>query len=245
MSTPALLIDLGNTRLKWAWYADGRLDPGGALVHRGQPLGPLLHEAFRGAPTPGAVHVCAVAARDTQAALRAWLQGRWPLLPHFVRVQREGYGVVNGYHDYRQLGVDRWVALIAARHWYGDDLCLFDCGSALTFDAIDREGRHLGGAILPGLGLMRRQLQGELGLEVQNGEVEPNLLAKGTEDGIATGTLHAAAAFVERALARMDGDWSALLTGGDAQTLAPHIARPVQLEPLLVLKGLATIADLT
>ncbi len=247
MSAPKLLIDLGNTRIKWAWYQHGRLGPSEARRHRGRPLGPLLNEAFQGSPSPAAILVSSVAPRDVEAALQAWLQGRWHVLPHFVRVQRQAYGVTNGYHDYRRLGVDRWVALIAAHHWYGGPLCLFDCGSAVTYDAIDAQGRHLGGAILPGVGLMRRLLADELQLE-DGGQVEPNLLARSTEDGIATGTAHAAAAFSEWAASRLavdEGPWRILLTGGDADLVARLLERPVDIEPQLILKGLATISDHT
>ncbi len=249
MNAPILLLDLGNTRLKWAWSHEGRLQDPRALDHRGRPIGPLLNDAFRGSPTPGGILVCSVAATPTTAALKAWLQGRWPLHPHFVRSQRQALGVTNGYHDHRRLGVDRWVALIGAYHHHGGELCLFDCGSALTFDAIDAQGQHLGGAILPGLGLMQRLLEDELGLDAQqHGQVEPNLLARSTEDGIATGTLASAAAFVERAHQRLDrgrGRWRCLLSGGDADAIAAQVTIPVQIEPLLVLKGLALIAEHT
>ncbi len=249
MSAPTLLLDLGNTRLKWAWSHGGRLHDPGHLDHRGHPIGPLLNDAFRTTPTPGGILVCSVAAPATAAALKAWLQGRWPLHPHFVRTQRHTLGVENGYHDYRRLGVDRWVALIGAHHHFGGNLCLFDCGSALTFDALDAQGRHLGGAILPGLGLMRRLLEDDLGLDTrQHGQVEPNLLARSTEDGIATGTLTSAAAFIEHAHQRLDGGqgcWRCLLSGGDAELIATQLSIPVQIEPLLVLKGLALIAEHT
>ncbi len=60
-------------------------------------------------------------------------------------------GLKNAYHDHRQLGVDRWLTLVAAFFLFDRDVLIVDAGSAITLDLLSQRQGHLGGAILPGL----------------------------------------------------------------------------------------------
>ena len=66
--------------------------------------------------------------------------------------------MTSGYRDPERLGVDRWLALIAARERSKQPTVIVDAGSACTIDLLDSEGRHLGGYILPGLTAMGEAL---------------------------------------------------------------------------------------
>jgi type III pantothenate kinase len=68
-----------------------------------------------------------------------------------LTTQAKVAGVRNGYVDPDKLGVDRWLALLGAMDFYGPvDKLIIDAGSAITIDLLTKDGRHLGGAILPG-----------------------------------------------------------------------------------------------
>ncbi|NDE02354.1 MAG: type III pantothenate kinase, partial [Gammaproteobacteria bacterium] len=158
-----LLVDLGNTRIKWAWLrADGT--PGRMLAaeHAGWKATDFAKELFarRSSGTKIEVHVVSVAAAPVRAALRkavCSVTGRWPRL---VRSVRRLAGVQNGYREPWRLGADRWLALLGARELQkpGSAVCVADIGTALTIDLLDAEGVHCGGAIVPGPQLMTETL---------------------------------------------------------------------------------------
>lgn len=239
-----LLVDIGNSRVKWGWAGAGRIEPGEPFAT--PAAAPVFPDAWMDAPPPGQIVVANVAGEGVAAALRAWSEGRWRLSPRFVRAEAEGFGVANGYETPGKLGVDRWVALVGARRACAGPVCVADCGTAVTFDALDGAGRHLGGLIAPGLALMRGSLaRGTRGLVLAGGEAQDGL-ARDTAAAIAAGTRQAAAGLVEhafRAAARELGVApSLLLTGGDAPDVAAALAVPCEVRPNLVLEGLLAIA---
>jgi len=248
-----LLVDLGNTRLRWAPADEaGRLGRVAAVVHAGRPLDEILDGAWSALEPPGRVLVCSVLGPPETGLLCGWVRRRWGTDPEVVRAVAEGWGVRNAYIEPAQLGADRWAALVAARASCPDrPVCVVDCGTAVTVDAMDAEGRHLGGLIAPGLGLMRRALAGGTAgvgeADAAGGRPEGvDLLARSTRDAVSAGTLCALVALVERVgseLAAELGEGTArILTGGDAAQLVPLLAPSWRHEPALVLRGLARMA---
>lgn len=111
----------------------------------------------------------------------------------FATTQTQQCGVRNGYRKPQQLGVDRWLAMLAAFHLpqraTGQSLCVVDCGTALTLDVLDATGRHLGGYIAPGLTAMREMLNQKLA-HIDIKPTDPGavkVLADNTADGVARG----------------------------------------------------------
>ncbi|HHQ40700.1 MAG TPA: type III pantothenate kinase [Chromatiales bacterium] len=248
-----LLADLGNTRLRWAVLGDdGTLGRTAAVVHGGRGLEPVLDAAWSGLAAPDAVLVCSVAGEDAAGVLAGWCRRRWGVEVTPVRAAAEGWGVRNAYHEPGRLGADRWAALVAARGLFPDrPVCIVDCGTAATVDALAADGTHLGGLIAPGLGLMRRALaSGTAGVaeaEALGGRPqEVALLARSTRDAVTAGTLHCLAAFVARAGAdvgeALGPGTVRVLTGGDATALLPLLDEGWRHEPALVLRGLARMA---
>ncbi len=240
----ALLIDIGNSRVKWGWAKAGRIEPGEPFATPACP--DAFAERWADAPPPAQVLVANVAGAGLAADLKAWTQKHWRLVPRFIRSEARGFGVTNGYASPEKLGVDRWAALVGARHACPGPVCVADCGTAITLDVLDGEGRHLGGLIAPGLGLMRGSLaRGTSGLGLAEGE-HPDRLARDTAAAIASGTRQAAAGLVEhgfRAAARLlGGEPRLLLTGGDAPNIAAELDIPGELRPDLVLEGLWVMA---
>jgi type III pantothenate kinase len=242
----ALLIDIGNSRIKWAWARQGRIEPGEPFATRvGGEEFPRRFGAF---PPPAQIAVANVAGAAIGDVLKAFAERQWGLAPQFAYSQARACGVVNGYDKPEKLGVDRWVGLIGARHATLGPCCVADCGTAITFDALDADGKHLGGLIAPGLSLMRTALAGGthgLGLAEDAGQ---SRLARDTAAAIAAGTRQAAAGLIEHAVRetarRLGGEPRLLLTGGDAPAVgAGLVGLPYELKPELVLEGLLAIAQ--
>lgn len=242
-----LLVDIGNGRAKWGLEKQNRVEPGPAFATQQILSRETLSSLWAYLPTPTSIMVSNVAGPDIAHGLKAWAEKHWGLPPIFVRSEAQGFGVCNAYLNPEKLGVDRWVALIAAHHGCSGPVCIADGGTAITVDALDAEGMHLGGVIAPGLALMRRSLEGgTCDLPLAQSESHERL-ARETHAGIASGTLQAAAGLIERCYRetanRVNSQPRLILTGGDAEVLASVLDIPCSVRPDLVLEGLLIIAD--
>ncbi|HEV2109879.1 MAG TPA: type III pantothenate kinase [Gammaproteobacteria bacterium] len=240
-----LLLDIGNTRIKWARLADGKLGAQQAEVHLEAELGPLLERVFDG-PAPERVLASNVAGPLVAAALRELCEERFGQRPELLIPGSELCGVKNGYKDPTRLGADRWAGVIGAFHRHGGPACVMDAGTAITVDAVDGKGKHLGGLIAPGPQTMRRALAGSTASLRDNGEGEFGLLCRETRSAISSGGWHTAAGFLERMHQLVGRELGTktrfLLTGGDAGRLAELVPSRFTLVPDLVLQGLAVVA---
>lgn len=240
-----LLIDIGNSRVKWAWW------DGAGLAGEGMPYsGGAIKDAFERIGAEGAapdrIVAVSVAGAPVDAELAAWCLARFRLAPTMVKAQPAGHGITNGYAQAERLGADRWAAMIGARQRTTDAVCVVDCGTAITVDFLDAAGRHHGGLIAPGVAAMRRALYNSAAGIADEGEGERTPIATDTRSAITAGTVYAAAAFVDRARGGMEqrigGAIRAMITGGEAAILAPLLQGAFEAAPDLVLEGLAAIA---
>ncbi len=241
-----LLVDLGNSRLKWAQAAAGDWSTG-AAVHAGQRMESVLDAAWGKLARPEKILMSSVAASDVRDTLLAWCQRRWSLTPVVIQAQAEQLGVRHCYAQPQTLGADRWAALIAVRGLTNASACIVDCGTAVTVDALAANGEFRGGAIFPGLQLLRASLlQGTGGIRSSPGQAD-SALACSTPDAVAGGTLQGLIGAVTRLLEeqmRVLGlGTQVFITGGDAPLLLPHLKHPAKHVPDLVLRGLARIAE--
>jgi type III pantothenate kinase len=241
-----LLVDAGNTRIRWAGVSGGAVRPGGCETHAGGDPQALLERAWSGLPTPRAVLVANVAGEEFGAHLRAWTTRHWGVSPQFVVPRRAAFGVVNAYRVPRRLGADRWAALVATRHRIPGPACVVDCGTAITMDVLSAKGEHLGGLIVPGIGLMRRVLVEHTAGVPDEPDGEVSLLARDTRDAVTGGTLYAAVAVLDRVVGDVAEELGPglvpVITGGDAARVLPLLRGRYRHEPDLVLEGLALIA---
>jgi len=246
-----LLLDVGNTRIKWAGVEDGQLQRAGGLTYHATALDVAFEEAWGDWRRPERVLVSNVAGREFAAALVRWVQVSWGIPVDFARPQRSGLGVVNGYGEAAQLGSDRWAALIGAHGRYPGAACVIDCGTAITIDALTADGEHLGGLIVPGIVMMHEALTKNLpgipsSLPADTVAGDACLLGRSTAQGIELGALHAAAGLMERVAASLDAQLGTglrrLITGGAAPGVLPLLPADYEHVPDLVLEGLALIA---
>jgi type III pantothenate kinase len=248
----SLLLDLGNTRLKAALRApDGALQPLGEARHRDTGVEAALATALDGAELRGIERaLCAnVAGESAGRALADALRARGVLL-EFLRASREAHGVRCAYEQPTRLGADRWAALLGARGLVEGPCLVVDAGSALTIDAMDAGGRHLGGWILPGLAMMVEALEartGDLGvLRRASAAQASGAFPADTGPAMEQGARLAAVGAIQAAWVRLQACASMparlLLTGGDGPGLAAELA-PAELVQDLVLRGLARAAS--
>jgi type III pantothenate kinase len=167
-------------------------------------------------------------------------------------VPRKGGGITVGYLEPWRLGVDRYAAAVGAHHLFpGVPVWIVGVGTAMTLDLVTAKGRHEGGVIVPGPGLMvetlltrtagiRRRAQG--GRSGSGG-----LLARSTRAAVHQGARFAAAALIDRAVAEaktlLGKSPFVVITGGGAAVLRPLLHSPAAGVPDLVLKGLAVLAQ--
>jgi type III pantothenate kinase len=249
-----LLLDVGNSRVKWAWSSANGLVRSGHVLHRNHDLAGVLGKALQGSPTPDEVRVANVAGPVASALVAEVIIDCFGISPVFARSRDTAYGLRNGYSEPGQLGVDRWLAMCAAWQKFPGPLCVVDAGTAVTVDIIATDGLHSGGLIVPGAALMVAALRRETGdLDRAAGpDGEDAVLAAPIEDryllgldtasGIRLGVIRALAAFITDCLTKPDVaevEAKLIITGGDGARLARLVDLPAIYMPELVLDGLA------
>ena len=240
-----LAIDIGNTRLKWALYASPQA--GAAVLAHGaaflETIDELAEKEWQHLAPPSSMLGCVVAGEAVRRRVEEQLE-LWDLTPRWVVSGPKEGGVTNGYDHPTRLGTDRWVAMIGARGHVlargpARPALVVMIGTAVTVDALDRDGHFLGGLILPGHGIMLRALEsGTAGLRVPTGEVRD--FPTNTSDALMSGGASAIAGAIERQVRRLQARTGQapllLMTGGAAVKLAPitpAMTRPRNSQPMV------------
>ena len=242
-----LAIDVGNTRLKWAQYEAAR--PGAKMLAHGvvflEMIGRLAETDWGQLLPPTQMLGCVVAGEAVRREVEEQLE-LWDLAPRWVVSSAQAGGIINSYDHPSRLGVDRFVALIGARHRVlaagrPRPALVVMVGTAVTVDALDASGRFLGGYILPGFGLMLHALEmGTAGLNAPTGDVVD--FPTNTSDALMSGGANAIAGAIQRMhrqLAKRTGEEPMLyMTGGAAVKLAPITDMPFEMLDSLIFEGL-------
>lgn len=242
-----LAVDAGNTRIKWV-LGDGVSQ---AVMHHGRDPAGLLAELWGQLPRPDAVHVACVGPEVVRKAIAREAGVLWPEVPLVFLSSRAAWcGVRIGYDRPERFGVDRMAALVAAHAEAANTpVVVVDAGTAVTVDALDVTGGHLGGLIMPGLRLLRESLhQGTAGVQVGlfAAEEAGAILQHSTEGGVSMGARCMFVGGVRRAVdlacSETGTDVRIYLSGGDAPLLSAMLGREHVVRPDLVLEGVARMA---
>ena len=234
-----LLLDAGNSRIKWALtQGDGWLSQGAVPVYDEAALA----QAFESLPAPSRILASNVAGDVVAMQIRGACAA-WDCRVEFITAQAEQCGVRNGYGQPGQLGSDRWAALIGA-WWQVHAACLVvNCGTATTVDALSDSGEFIGGLILPGLDMMRNSLAAgtaQLGSDVGKWDEFP----RNTADAIFSGAIQATVGAILQQHALLGKPAApCLLGGGAASLIQPHLRLPPGRGDDLVLRGLQLIGQ--
>ena len=241
-----LLIDIGNSRLKWAQQSNGELHSFEACEYNKEDLSRALKSYWDEMTRPDRVYVSNVAGMKVFAELSEIVNDAWSITAAQMQVSAEAEGLVNGYEQYGQLGVDRWLAMLAAWQSCKGAFCVVDCGTALTIDVVDTSGQHQGGFIVPGNSLMTELLN--TGTEQINAQtraytkLEPG---RNTRDCVSNGASLAAKALIETVFADLRKEYGlasrCIVTGGYAGEIRHLLTADVDYHPNLVLNGMAIL----
>lgn len=260
-----LLIDAGNSNLKWALVQDDSHK----MQYKGLfPINTYPHQIDScfarhwGELKPNRVLVSHVGGEQFLKIFNGWVAKHWRLSAEFMCVSKEQMGVSNGYKDPSTFGIDRWMALIAGHHCYQKAdtfLSVVDIGTCTTIDILDPSGTHLGGSLLPGTELMidsvtrilKNRQSGNLNFESNLTDISCphqkalNLFNNNTHDGLIQGASFAQIAVVEKLIRdlpyHLPGPCQFLLTGSGTNAFNGPLATNVALSPHLVLEGMAVL----
>lgn len=255
-----LLLDVGNSFIKWAWLEPSwlkrkqkglpTLEDADECLHVGEDLLSVLDAAWATLPKPSHVWISNVAGEALQNCLQDRIKQQWDCPVSIALTESRSGSVINAYSEPSQMGVDRWLGLLAANVSGSGPRAVIDCGSAMTVDAISAEGQHLGGLILPGLKMMRDSLYADADgvAKTQTTEAVPGMLfANNTSTAVDVGCHYSLVAFIERVIGDMNKelgkDLTCLIIGGDAEEVTPLLSVDVEHHDLLVLQGLAVYAN--
>jgi len=237
----SLVVDIGNSRLKWSFVDNGPWQAGRSVSLQ-DDLGALLDQIWRDTPTPETVLVSNVSGFRVANSVRHWTISNWGVEPGFFQSGAYYKTLTNEYKNPAQLGCDRWAAVIGARSLVAGDVCIVDCGTAVTVDALTGSDRFLGGIIFPGVKLIRDSLLSGTS-DITEHSAEPQKVpGRTTAEGVTLGSLFGVAGGVDRILHEMKGlldEPQLYITGGSARFLLPLLNHTLKYEPDLVLIGLA------
>ena len=247
-----LALDVGNTRLKWANYDSAA--PGAKLLGHGavflENIDKLAEGDWSTIAPPHKILGCIVAGDAIKRRVAEQLE-LWDVATHWIHPGPQEAGLTNGYDHPARLGADRWVAVIGAHHRLLSRGIHRPCivvmvGTAVTVEAIDANGKFLGGFILPGHGIMLRALEsGTAGLHVPTGEVCN--FPTNTSDALTSGGTFAIAGAVQRMVDNLTKHCGqapvCIMTGGAGWKMAPSMSVEVELVESLIFDGLLEIAQ--
>lgn len=220
-----LLIDVGNTAIK-------------AMLWQHKQLNPVSLDAIEWSKLECLVYACVGKSEALQVLLSKASENN---IPCFEAKVSASLGDLHcAYKEYQNLGIDRWLAVIAAyQQWPNQPCVIIDAGTATTIDVINDDGQHLGGWILPGLDLMTHSLTANT-QKVFDDERVPfrNELGRNTPNGLKNGALVASIGAVNCAVETLDSkNVKIICAGGYGKLIAEHITG-AKFDAQLVFKGL-------
>ncbi len=246
-----LEFDAGNSRVKY------RLRDGSAhILHRGACLNAELASLTIADVTGGHIsgrvekpevshfRVSSVAGSEVCESLSI-LAETLGVSAEFAQTSAACAGVVNSYEQPEKMGVDRWLAMIAAFKESNGPVCVVDCGTALTVDFVSSAGLHLGGLIVPGADLLSAALLRDTE-NVHFDQRQAGVLALGrsTSEAVNNGVLYMLIGTIHESIERYNAEYQEgrrldiYLTGGTAPILEPLLKGSLKVRPELVLDGL-------
>lgn len=237
MNEKILLVDVGNSRIKWSIFDRDQIGDQKSFAWKKKSIEKILDTNWDDFDQINAVYVSNVAGNKVEKIISNWCEKNWNITSTFAKVSEHDSGVTNSYSKPKKLGVDRWLAMIAAWNLVKEKVCVIDCGSAVTIDVINSQGQHQGGMISPGLALSARALNDHThALSIDQKDDFP-MLANNTSDAINSGCYHQFIGGIEYTIKKNQQqfgmDMKYIITGGDAELVCASLK---ELEPKINLR---------
>jgi len=230
-----LLIDIGNSFIKYSFADSSKPGVITAIDYLDDMSG--VKALLTGIKQ---VRVSAVGQRKKFTQLQQELSGLDVII---AETKGQAFGIQFAYKQMHTLGVDRWLAMIAAHQSYSGDLAVVSLGTAATCDLINAEGLHLGGWIAPGYNSLRQTLLDNTAQVFSDGKSPAEVnLGQNTSDCVNYGCLAMLEGFLSGArqqLAKLGQENKLIVTGGDRDLLSGFKNNHTFWEENLVLKGLS------
>lgn len=242
-----LLVDIGNSSLKWAISASNGLSEMQQQTYPENISKAYFINLWQGITVPNSVILSCVAHDVVLHALEQACNELWGLNVQKVSSLDESFALLNAYADRDKLGSDRCCAMLGGVHSVKSAFMVVDAGSAMTVDVVNKENQHLGGYIIPGITMMKDSL-GVHTAQVQNEsktKLLPSLSLAGSTSECVNAGIHLSCvalieAVFEKEIKPLNGH--CLLTGSNAANIAKLLSFECIVVPDLVLRGLAAIA---
>lgn len=240
-----LLLELGNSRLKAGLMTRNQLDYLGAYDYDDvEALS--IEEALDFDEEIDSVYLCSVGQAELETKLIQKIKTEYGIFPHVLMTEPECCQIVCGYENFKQFGVDRWMAILGAAAYSTKPFFIVDAGTAIKVDVVV-DGKHHGGFITPGLSLMRESLS----LKTQNIELgmpsdtQQDLLAKNTQNAIHGGTLFMVVSYLNSLLDNLEQEtgrkFTCIGTGGDFGLIGPLLNADFDYIEDLTLQGMVEV----
>lgn len=238
-----LEMDFGNSRVKWRLRNQQEVLLRGVAANN-QGLNEIAKNLQVIKDQIKSIWIACVLDESAQSSIIDWSAENFNIRPLFARSTSQAAGVTNGYHEPGKLGVDRWLAMLAAYQLSRSASVVISCGTAMTVDLLTDSGSHLGGYIVPGwqtaLTSLNQSTQLIRLLDVAESGLQPGF---NTQQAVDHGLTAAYVGLIEIAITQLKTQTNRqavtmLATGGDAQRLSGYFANLVVREEL-VLDGLA------
>lgn len=244
-----LTVDIGNSRIKWAQWQEGLIVARAAAPYTLEKKRTIVKQLFSAVQRPSRVFAVCVAENEMRQTLNEWVKQHWQLDVAYLETAKQYKDIIHAYDDPGQHGVDRWAAMVAGRQSFPESsLCVISAGTAITFDLVNKNGRHLGGYILPSFATMHAALLADTANvhSISSRQLHNHSVPDNTSDAVNQGLHKLLQAGIREicsfAQDKLDAPMQIILTGGFAKTILDYPDMPVMLhKPDLVMQGLYTI----
>jgi type III pantothenate kinase len=236
-----LELDAGNTRIKWrVLEANSTVASEQGYVESEAELADLDFSAA----LIFAIRMSSVRSEGANKLVSRWASKTFNLSLQLAKVSRSCAGVSNQYEDLSRLGIDRWLAMVAAYNRCGGPCVIVDSGTALTVDVVNSDGVHNGGYIIPGIELMARALESNTNIKLDSNRISPiPELGHSTDAAVSGGGLASLLALIEKVVSvviKESPESKLYLSGGNAELIQQHLVNiDGEIVATLVLDGLA------
>ena len=237
-----LLLDIGNTSIAWAVHKTNKILQTGSFFYDAGKIEKSILNQLSSFADATSVLVSSVLSQEKTIEITDLFQLKWNCMVWQAKTTSEFSGLKNSYKNPEQMGVDRWLNMIAARAEFNNHLILIDCGTAMTIDIVKVNGQHAGGFILPGLMMIQDTLISNTNrIKVDSnttGIIEP---ANNTQDAISNGAMISLVASIENVFNRFidnNEKTDCVITGGDASQVMRNLSINYVHRPMLIFDGL-------
>lgn len=239
-----LLLDIGNSNIDWAVENKNGIQKIHKFSYQKKKLPSKYDAHICLKKKPDAILLSCVVDKLLIKNIQLWSKRKWNIIPWQAKVSSYFNELKNGYDDTSKMGVDRWLAMIAAWEKYKEALCVVDCGTAVTVDLIDSYGQHIGGYIVPGIELMQKTLISNADKIKVNISNEVNIqIPKNTKNAIRNGASLATIAMIDNSVKLLRKKTKkmpkCIITGGMGKQIRPYLNKYFKLDNKLVLRGLS------